>query len=204
VPEHSASGPGATIVVPDVDGRRAAVRAAVAAHPPGDAREAAARRQVLELLDRLAHPFDRSAGPVHVTGSAVVTGELGTVLLRHKRLGRWMQPGGHVDAGEHPAEAAVREVTEETGLEVRHPGSVPTLVHVDVHPAAAGHVHLDLRFWLEAETVRLAPGPGESRAVAWFGWDEAIGLADPSLRGALVTTRRHLEARHREADGCGG
>lgn len=168
------------------NGRRAAVRAAVAAVVPVDEREAASCRQVIDALDRLADPFDRHAGPVHVTGSAVIVGRRGTVLHRHKRLRRWMQPGGHLEPDEWPADAATREAAEETGMVVRHRPGGPWLVHVDVHPAAGGHVHLDLRYLVEADDNDPAPPPGESQDVAWFSWTDAMDLADPSLRGALV------------------
>lgn len=168
--------------------RRRAVRAAVTAFVPVDARAVASRARVLAELGHLAHPFDRHADLVHVTGSAVVTGARGTVLHRHKRLGRWLQPGGHLEPGEAPAEAARREAAEETGLAVSHPGPVPHLLHVDVHAAADAHVHLDLRYLLVADDpgARPAPAPGESQAAAWFMWADALALADDSLRGALA------------------
>lgn len=165
---------------------RRSVRRAVAALVPVDRREARSRVRVLAELDRLPHPFDRRADPVHVTGSAVVVGPRGTVLHRHKRLGRWMQPGGHLDPGESPADAAVREAAEETGLAVHHVSGGPVLLHVDVHDAADDHVHLDLRYLLQAEDADPAPGPGESPVVAWFSWDDALDRADESLRGALA------------------
>lgn len=166
----------------------------MAAHPPGDPREADARRQILDGLDVLARPFDRHAGPVHVTASAVVVGRRGTVLHRHKRLHRWLQPGGHVDPGETPAASARREVAEETGLEARHPPGGPQLVHVDAHGAADGHTHLDLRYLLIAPDVDPNPGVGESPDVRWFAWDEALSAADESLAGALRRARRCAEA----------
>lgn len=173
------------------DGRRQAVRAAVGAFDPADERAAASRARILADLDRLADPFDRFADPVHVTGSAVVVGPRGTVLHRHKRLGRWLQPGGHLDPGEAPADAARREAAEETGLAVAHPHGGPLLVHVDVHPAADDHVHLDLRYLLVVADpdAEPAPGEGESQAVAWFAWPDAMGRADESLRGALTAAR---------------
>lgn len=166
----------------------------MAAREPVDDRERAAVTRFLVELDRLTRPFDEHADPVHVTGSAIVVGPRGTVLHRHKLLGLWLQPGGHVDAGEEPPEAALREAAEETGLAVRHPGGGPTLVHVDVHPGPRGHTHLDLRYLLEADDADPTPGEGESQDVRWFAWDQAIAAADAGLVGALTALRPHSAA----------
>jgi 8-oxo-dGTP pyrophosphatase MutT (NUDIX family) len=164
----------------------------LACHRPVDAREAMSVEQLRSGLIRWARPFDERAGPAHVTGSAIVVGRRGVVLHRHRRLGRWLQPGGHVERGEPVSAAARREAAEETGLTVWHPPAGPRLLHVDVHPGPRGHTHLDVRYLLAADDVEPAPPPGESQAVAWFGWDAALGLADASLRGALVAARRAL------------
>lgn len=174
---------------PDQPGA-AALRRRLLAHHPSDDREARSVATMLAELDRLERPFDRHADRVHVTASAVVVGPRGVVLHRHRRLHRWLQPGGHLDPGETPEEAVVREVAEETGLEVSHPTSVPRLIHVDVHEAAGGHLHLDLRYLLLAADGPPAPGPGESQEVAWFDWPEAERRADEALVGALAAARR--------------
>ncbi len=145
---------------------------------------------MLEELERLELPFDQGSDPTHVTASAIVVGQRGVILHRHRLLHRWLQPGGHIEPGESPEVAVVRECVEETGLPVAHPAGGPVLVHVDVHPAARGHVHLDLRFLLTAPDVDPSPGPGESQEVAWFTWDEASAVADDALEGALVSARR--------------
>ncbi len=55
----------------------------------------------------------------HFTATAfVVDSQNRTLLLWHKRLNRWMPPGGHVDESESPEETAQRECKEETGLDV--------------------------------------------------------------------------------------
>lgn len=60
----------------------------------------------------------------HFTATAfIVDSRNRTLLLRHKRLGRWMPPGGHVDPDETPENAAKRECKEETGLDVDIVGS---------------------------------------------------------------------------------
>jgi 8-oxo-dGTP pyrophosphatase MutT (NUDIX family) len=165
------------------------VRAALDAHRAGDRREDVALRRVVAALDGLERPFDEFAGPEHVTGSAIVVGPRGTVLHVHKRLGRWLQPGGHLEPGEGPWDAARREAEEETGLAVAHPSGGPRLVHVDVHPAAKGHTHLDLRYLLVGPDRDPAPPPGESPEVRWFGWEEAESVADAALVGALRAAR---------------
>jgi 8-oxo-dGTP pyrophosphatase MutT (NUDIX family) len=160
------------------------LRRAVVSFDAATPREIGSRARFLAELDRLADPFDRAADPVHVTGSAIVVGPRGTVLHWHKRVGGWMQPGGHVDAGETPWQAALRETLEETGLPVRHPDGGPQLVHLDVHPAGP-HVHLDLRYLLHGDDVEPSPPPGESQLVRWFSFTEAIAVADPALLDGL-------------------
>lgn len=170
--------------------RVASLRREVAAREPVDDRERRAQAEFLTALDRLDAPFDEQADPTHVTASAIVLSAAGVVLHRHRRLGLWLQPGGHVDPGETPAGAAVREVREETGLAARHAADPPRIVHVDVHPGGRGHTHLDVRYLLHAPPDPPAPHAGESRRVAWYALPDAIALADPGLRGYL----EHLAA----------
>ena len=172
----------------------APLRALVAGHVPTSPREADARVRFLAELDRLADPCNEHADPVHVTASAIVVGTRGTVLHLHKRLGRWMQPGGHIDPGETPPEAARREAIEEIGLDVEHPGTGPRLIHLDVHEAALGHTHLDLRYLLVGEDADPQPPPGESPDARWYGWDEALAAADEALVSGLGIARAEWEA----------
>jgi 8-oxo-dGTP pyrophosphatase MutT (NUDIX family) len=182
---------------------RALIRDAVAARNPVDERERLSVELFLRYFDVLAEPCSEHAGPVHVTGSAIIVGARGVVLHLHKRLQLWLQPGGHIEPGETPWDAAKREAEEETGLDVEFvsgteaaDGSDPELGHVDVHPGPRGHTHLDLRYFLQAPAVDPSPPPGESQDVRWFGWDDAIVIADPGLSGALVAYRGRFERRN--------
>jgi 8-oxo-dGTP pyrophosphatase MutT (NUDIX family) len=170
---------------------RGLLKAMVAALRPVDDREVRSQAEFMAALDRLERPCDEHADPTHVTASAIVTGRRGVVLHRHKRMGIWLQPGGHIEPGETPEDAALREVLEETGLALTHPPTGPRLVHVDVHAAPKGHTHLDLRYLLEAGDADPAPPAGESQDVRWFSWDEAIAAADPGLVGALRALHNH-------------
>jgi 8-oxo-dGTP pyrophosphatase MutT (NUDIX family) len=167
----------------------AQIRASVERFDARSGRELASRRRFLAEFQRLDDPFDRAADPVHVTGSAIVSGPRGTVLHLHKTLGFWLQPGGHIDPGETPWQAAVRETAEETGLLGRHPEDGPWLYHLDAHPAGE-HFHLDLRYLLYCDDTDPAPAAGESQEVRWFGLDEAVAMADKGLVDGL----RRLQA----------
>ena len=178
-------------------GSVARLRRGIRDHVTGDRREAASKTRFLAELDRLERPFDESADPTHVTVSAIVVGPRGVILHRHRRLHRWLQPGGHVDPGEKPEQTVVRECLEETGLVVTHPSGGPVLIHLDVHPAANGHVHLDLRYLVEGPDEEPHPAPGESQDVAWFTWENAGEMADDALMGALSAARRLVETSER-------
>jgi len=173
----------------DDPGSPAQVRHLLTDHDAADDREGRSMRRVLAELERLPRPCDEQADPVHVTASAVVVGPRGTILLLHRRLRRWLQPGGHVEPGESPPEAARRESEEETGLSLTHPDDGPVLVHVDVHEAALGHTHLDLRYLLIGPDADPAPPPDESPHVRWYDWEDAESIADRSLVGALRAAR---------------
>jgi 8-oxo-dGTP pyrophosphatase MutT (NUDIX family) len=141
--------------------------------------------EILEFLARAPEPFDPAFGHTHITASAMVVGRRGLLLHRHKRLGIWLQPGGHIDRGETPWAAAKREAAEETGLEVEivtPADSIPAVFNLDIHNSALGHVHLDLCY-LAAPLQDRAPAPplGESQEVAWVSADEAVRIGDTRL-----------------------
>ena len=167
----------------------AGLRAQIERIDPVDERERASIDQTLDRLTWPQDPFDEEASDHHLTASAFVISSRGVVLHRHRRLGIWVQPGGHVDPGESIEAAALRETHEETGLIVRHLDPVE-LFHVDVHPGPRGHVHYDLRYVLVARPEDPTPLEGESAEVFWFDFADAIKRCEPSLVPALEKLQR--------------
>jgi 8-oxo-dGTP pyrophosphatase MutT (NUDIX family) len=180
-----------------MDTRIDQVCSALKDHVPVDQREQNSVATFVKFLDALPLPFEENADPVHVTGSAIVLGPRGILMHLHKRLDRWLQPGGHIDPGETPWDGAQRETLEETGLTVEHPDGAPRLIHVDVHAGPRGHTHLDLRYLFYADDVDPSPPAGESQQVRWFTLAEALELVDESLSGLFGLLQQEIDAgRH--------
>lgn len=185
----------------DLEEARRPLLALLEAHRPEDDAERRHRDAMVDHLRTLEAPFSRDQPGAHFTGSAVVVAPDGArvALVHHRKLGRWLQPGGHVEAGDagRLERTALREAAEETGLAVALHPAAPRPLDLDAHliPArgeVAAHHHLDVRFLVVAEDPeRLRHDPGESFGARWFGWDEALGLADD---GALSRFLRKARA----------
>jgi 8-oxo-dGTP pyrophosphatase MutT (NUDIX family) len=179
---------------------RAALADALRRHAPADSEEARDRERILAFVLRHERPFDRAIAEGHLTGSALTVSADGArvLLLHHRKLGRWLQPGGHGDPGETTGEeVALREALEESGIGgLALHETAPRPLDVDVHdiPARAGepaHQHLDLRYLVVAPAgAQLAPDLAELHEIRWVPWDEVAGLGpDPGLRRALAKAR---------------
>ena len=145
------------------------------------------RRELLNLLDRhrtrfmdeaahvtrtrafvAAHQdcFHCDLWPGHVTGSAWVVnpGRDSVLLLHHRKHNQWFQPGGHADGDADILRVALRETSEETGLDPSHIRLVEDAIFdVDIHRIPArgdvpAHEHFDVRFLFQARSTEVAAG----------------------------------------------
>ncbi len=140
--------------------------------------EAALVQRFVDFVAARSDCLLRSCGPGHITASAWIedhTGEL-ALLTHHKKLGRWLQLGGHVDGETAVERAALREAEEESGLSAftfqRWQDELVPL-DLDVHsiPARAAepqHDHWDVRFWLRAGAGQPLVLSAESNDLRWF------------------------------------
>jgi 8-oxo-dGTP pyrophosphatase MutT (NUDIX family) len=127
--------------------------------------------------------FERDLWAGHVTGSAwLVDGSGDRVLLtHHRKLGRWLQLGGHSDGNPRTLQVALKEAREESGLDVRPLSEA--VFDLDVHEIPArrsdpAHHHFDVRFALQVagdESFRVS---GESLDLAWVPIDRLGDYTD--------------------------
>ncbi|GAB4153594.1 MAG: NUDIX hydrolase [Planctomycetota bacterium] len=148
--------------------------------------------------------LERSCLDGHVTASAWVVDPAAAraVLLRHRKLGKWLQPGGHVDGDPRAVRAAAREVREETGIvglsvAAIHSEVVP--VDLDIHEiprrgSEPSHLHFDVRFLMRASSDRLIAG-SEADAIRWCDREEVRALTqEPSVLRLAETAEKWNEA----------
>ena len=135
--------------------------------------EAGTVDQFLALLDDVRDPFVRARLAGHFTGSAWVVSADGrrTLLTHHRKLDRWLQPGGHADGDRDLARVALREAQEETGVHGLHleDGAIFDLDRhwIPERGAVPGHWHFDVRYVVRAGADERFVVSEESHDLAW-------------------------------------
>ncbi len=158
-----------------------------------------AARRILDFIHSHPSCFERSQLSGHITASALLLHPTGQscLLTLHKKLARWLQPGGHADGDSCALRVALREAEEESGIE----GIVPVddaIFDVDVHTIAARpqcgepeHFHYDIRYLLRAPHDRFVCSE-ESERLAWMSWDEIEQRCDLFDEAFLRLRRLYL------------
>ena len=149
--------------------------------------------QMVSFIESHTDCFERSLSIGHITGSAWLMDENyeRALLTHHRKLDRWLQPGGHADGQSDVLAVAMREAEEESGL-----GEIElvsdSLFDIDIHliPARgneAEHFHYDCRFLLRSVGSDQYSVSEESHDLAW------ITLADMSRCTTEVSITRMVD-----------
>lgn len=181
--------------------RREALVAVLSSYPPLDAREAGFVERMRALLAQEGDVFARTTfAPGHFTASAFVLSPDGSelFLIRHPKLGLWLQPGGHVEPDDGDLLAAARrEVREEVGLvdAPLHP-ACPGVFDVDIHPIPArkdepAHEHFDVRFLFRAPAKELVRASEEVRGGRWV---PLVAIEDAGSDGSVTRAAAKVAA----------
>lgn len=137
------------------------------------------KRKFFELTALDPGALDRGTTPGHLTGSALVMNHDAskTLLMFHTKLQRWLQPGGHADGEANLARVALKEATEETGIEGLE--IVDPAIDLDIHNVAPEDEdpiwHYDVRFLVFAPAGASPVGNHESQDIKWVAVDELDG-----------------------------
>lgn len=143
----------------------------------------------------------------HFTVTTYVIQQKKVLLIFHQKFGKWLPPGGHLEPNETPPEGAIREVLEETGLEVEiisqeniwinrrnsisfHRPYLCLLLHVPPHKDTSAHQHIDLTY------LARPTGKGtlhSEHQAKWFSLEEVMDLrSDEEIFGDSQQTIQHL------------
>ncbi|MGI9596024.1 MAG: NUDIX hydrolase [Acidimicrobiales bacterium] len=149
-----------------------------------------ARERILAFCGEHDDALYRTCLTGHLTGSALVVDSAGerTLLLHHAKLDRWLQPGGHADGDGNLAAVALREATEETGIDdlrLVTPG-----IDIDIHTIPErgdepSQLHLDLRFLVLAPDDAVVAHNDESFSARWAPGDDPSIAEAPELSRAV-------------------
>lgn len=166
--------------------------------------EAAYQLRSIDFVQQHVDCFYRELLPAHVTGSSwVVNPQRSHVLmLHHKKHDQWFQPGGHADGQTDIQAVALRETSEETGLEFE---AIKLLSHnvfdIDIHaiPAIGNeseHEHIDIRFLVEINDALPIPGNDESHQVRWVPLNQVSSFNNNLSTYRMVEKTRRIRSSY--------
>ncbi len=155
---------------------------------PNAEQEATRQRMLSFITEHPTNAHDRVCIPGHLTASGLLFDwNLERALLtHHKKLGRWLQLGGHCDGDANLVACALREAQEESGIEDITIDPLP--IDLDIHTIPARkedpeHLHLDTRFVLRAAEGAVEVISHESIELRWFTRQELDSIeTDDSVR----------------------
>jgi 8-oxo-dGTP pyrophosphatase MutT (NUDIX family) len=112
------------------------------------------------------------------------------LLIHHRRLGKWLPLGGHIELDEDPEIAALREAKEESGLDVELAGERPPTTEpgtraliaprfLDIHSITETHEHIGMIYWARPKSGEVTLAPSEHLEIRWCSPSDLESLRPP-------------------------
>ncbi|MBM3207473.1 MAG: NUDIX domain-containing protein [Chlamydiae bacterium] len=146
----------------------------------------------------------------HFTATTYILQENKTLLIFHKKIKKWLPPGGHIEENETPAECAIREAKEETGIDVEiisqenlwleFPNAksierpyLCLLENIPAHGQTPEHKHIDFIYVSRPLKTTLSATPKDHHEMRWFSIEDLLLLTpDEDIFTETLTTIQHL------------
>ena len=165
--------------------------------------EAAMVKRSRQFIMQHANCFDRTLMHGHVTGSTWVVNPSLThaLILHHRKLGLWLQPGGHADGDSDILRVVLKETSEETGVALEDIKLLSNeIFDVDIHtvhenPYDPRHEHFDIRFLVMINDTIAIPGNDESHNLGWVPLDQISRYNNARSIYRMIQKTRQLSAR---------
>jgi len=162
--------------------------------------EAAMVGRTCQFVMQHKNCFDRHLAVGHVSGSAWVVNpaRTHTLLMHHRKLNFWLQPGGHADGDSDILRVILKEASEETGIDMQHIKLLSDQIFdVDVHTVHESvhdprHEHFDIRFLVEIDDQLPIPGNNESLEIGWIDLKDVSRFNNALSFHRLVAKTRKL------------
>jgi ADP-ribose pyrophosphatase YjhB (NUDIX family) len=159
-------------------------------------------QELIAFLESGENLFSRANSFGHITASSwILSADMKSVLLiNHKKYNIWVAPGGHVDEGELPSEAAVRETAEEVGVN----GLISLsedIFDLDIHRIPASekknepeHWHADVRYIFRVgDDASVDLNLDECNAYSWMGIEQLRLSGDESTKRMAEKTLKFIK-----------
>ncbi len=164
--------------------------------------EAAMVNRTRHFIVQHSNCFDRQLASGHVTGSAWVINPAYShvLMLHHRKLGLWLQPGGHADGDTDIIRVVLKETAEESGVDIQQIKLLSeNIFDVDVHTVHDSehdfrHEHFDIRFLLEIDDSLPIPGNNESHEIGWVPLNQVSHFNNAISLRRMVQKTRELAA----------
>jgi 8-oxo-dGTP pyrophosphatase MutT (NUDIX family) len=141
---------------------------------------------------------------IDFTVAILVVHERKVLLIHHRGLDMWLPLGGHIELGEDPEAAALREAREESGLEVELLGTRPPTTgpgsraliaprFLDIHRITDTHEHIGMIYWARPRNGQLKLAASEHHDIRWCSSADLDMLQPPMSDAVKWYCRKALE-----------